>query len=126
MGAPFHLHNCFRLAAIPIAVVFAPFVAVVLPTLVGFMAFVGPVARFAAVGAEMLYCLLITPLCVGHAAITIIPAIGLDGWRTAKDEKSAEHQSGYCGLAENGFKPRNCRFHKGLQERARAGVGMTY
>ena len=92
-------------------VMFAPFVTVVVAVLVGFMAFVGPVARFAAVGAEMFYGFMITRLCVGHAAIAIIPAIGLGRWRTGKEEKASECQRDKCCFAENRTESGRSKFH---------------
>ena len=110
---------------IAVTVVFAPLVAEMFAAFVGFVAFVGPVASLTTVGPEMLDGLVVAPFRVRNTAIAIIPTIGFCRGRSGKEEKPTERQSSERGFAKNRTESQSRKFHKSLQERARAGFGMT-
>ncbi len=118
-----------RLAAIPVAVVVVAIAevcaAITFQVVVSFIAFVSPVTRLAAVRPEVLDGFVVAPFCVGDAAIAVIPAIGFRGGRAGENENTTECQSSESGFAEERREPQNRKFHESLQERARAGFGMT-
>jgi hypothetical protein len=94
-----------------------------LEPLIGFMTFVSPVARFAAVWAEVFDSLTVAPLGIVDPAVAIIPVIGFCGGRASQEEKAAERQDSERRLAEERTEGKNLKFHKSLQERLRAGFG---
>jgi hypothetical protein len=78
---------------VPIAMVFTVFVAEMRLALVRFVAFVRPMARFPAIGAEVLDSFVIAPFGVGDAAIAIVPIVGFCGWRHGRQQE-AESRGG--------------------------------
>jgi hypothetical protein len=91
--------------------------------LVGFVAFMGPVAGFMAVRTEVLDSFAIAPLGVVHPAIAIIAIISFGRGRTCEKEKATESQRGESRFAEG--RTKNGEFHKASTDCARAGFGMT-
>src|SRR5258705_12638818 len=68
-------------AIIPVAMVFPIFVTQMRLALVGVVAFVRPMTRFAAIGTGVLNGFVVAPFGVGDAAIAIVPIVGFcGGW----------------------------------------------
>ena len=108
-----------------IAVTLAPVATAALCAFIGYAALVGPVACSRTVRAEMLNSFAIAHIGVGDTPIAVIPSIGLGRRCAGEEEKAAECQSGERCLAENRAEKQSRKFHKSLQERPRAGFGMT-
>ncbi len=113
------------MAIVTIAMVLAPFVAELFAAFVSFVAFVGPVPSLAAVWPKMFDGLVVPRIGVGDSTIAIIPSIRICSGRADKEKKTAECQNGERGLAEKRRETQSRKFHKSLEERARAGFGMT-
>jgi hypothetical protein len=82
-------------------------------------------ARRGAIRPEMCNRLVITHVRVCDPAIAILPRIRLRGRRSGKREKTPERDSSESDLAQNRTEPQSWNFHKILQERARAGLGIV-
>ena len=102
------------IATVVIAVVFAVLVAEMLLALVGFVAFVSPVARVPAVRTEALDGFVITPVGIGDTAAAIIPVIGFGRWCAGEEQKTAESRSGEHSLANRRAERTKRKFHDNL------------
>src|SRR5258708_30733504 len=108
-------------AIIPGAMVFPIFVTQMRLALVGLVAFVRPMTRFAAIGTEVLNGFVITPFGVGDASIAIVPIVAFCGGR-AGGEEEAEGRSGQSRLSEKRTEVKRDKFHKiASRSLARAG-----
>src|SRR5882762_2485208 len=108
-------------AIIPVAMVFPILVTQMRLALVGLVAFVRPMTRFAAIGTGVLNGFVVAPFGVGDAAIAIVPIVGFCGGRTGGEEE-AKGRSGQSRLSEKRTELKRDRFHKiASRSLARAG-----
>jgi len=112
------------IAVVAIAM-FEIFVTGAFETLVGFVAFVGPVARIAAVRAETFDRFVITPVGVGGATVAVVPVVRLGAGRAREEQEPTEGGVSQDSFAENGVEQVRVKFHEILQGRARADLGKA-
>jgi hypothetical protein len=108
-------------AVVPVAMVLTVFVTQMRLALVRLVAFVFPMTRVAAVGAEALDGFVVAPFGVGDAAIAVVPIVGFCGGRTGGQEET-ESRGGQSCLTEKRTEVKREKFHKiASRSLARAG-----